>query len=37
MHQKHILNSRVPYQTPVIDYTDFRTIFTPRSKQLLHV
>lgn len=32
MHQKHILNSRVPYQTPVIDYIEFRTIFTTRSK-----
>ncbi len=32
MHQKHILNSRVPYQTPVIDNIDFRTIFTTRSK-----
>ena len=32
MHQKHILNSQVPYQTPVIDNIDFRTIFTTRSK-----
>lgn len=32
MHRKHILNSRVPYQTPVIDNIDFRTIFTTRSK-----
>ena len=32
MHRKHILDSRVPYQTPVIDNIDFRTIFTTRSK-----